>query len=97
MDSNFRSRARRNREILLSRRSSTDLVWLRRAGKGQHQPFSLAALARAPRAAHAAPSSFSALGENVSTTTGALRKNGPFSVKAYHFKSNHRFLGAALF
>ena len=29
MDSNFRFRARRNREILLSRRSSTDLVWLR--------------------------------------------------------------------
>ena len=29
MDSNFRFRARRNREILVSRRSSTDLVWLR--------------------------------------------------------------------
>jgi NADPH-dependent 2,4-dienoyl-CoA reductase/sulfur reductase-like enzyme len=29
--------------------------------------------------------------------TGALRENGPFSVKAYHFKSNQRFLGAALF
>jgi hypothetical protein len=27
----------------------------------------------------------------------ALRENGPFSVKAYHFKSNQRFLGAALF
>src|ERR1700730_15579738 len=29
LDSNFRFRARRNREILVSRRSSTDLVWLR--------------------------------------------------------------------
>ena len=27
----------------------------------------------------------------------ALRENGPFSVKAYNFKSNQRFLGAALF